>query len=131
MSRVSSRNNQHIKGEHHKCEECSGRWISIEALKEQSEGRLPRQFPKKPLKLYNDKEGVKCPHDGAITRVCSSFGVNIDVCPECYGVWFDTSELTKALTNIDKPYIMPLSSEEDEAQALYQEALRLAVKIPY
>jgi uncharacterized protein len=40
---------------------------------------------------------VVCPRDGASLVEVNKSGVQIDVCPECKGVWLDRGELEKIL----------------------------------
>jgi Zn-finger nucleic acid-binding protein len=38
---------------------------------------------------------MKCPKDGTAMKRFPIYNINIDVCPECHGVWFDGDELMR------------------------------------
>ena len=38
-----------------------------------------------------------CPRDGVVMSIVEFKGVEVDVCGECYGVWFDQQELDQLL----------------------------------
>ena len=40
---------------------------------------------------------MKCPVDGERLVVSERYGVEIDYCPECRGVWLDRGELDKII----------------------------------
>lgn len=40
---------------------------------------------------------MKCPVDGATLVVTERYGVEIDYCPTCRGVWLDRGELDKII----------------------------------
>lgn len=40
---------------------------------------------------------MKCPIDGTLLAMTERYGVEIDYCPECRGVWLDRDELEKII----------------------------------
>ena len=41
---------------------------------------------------------LMCPNDDTPMQELSPYGVQLDVCPQCHGVWLDRGELEKLLT---------------------------------
>ena len=46
---------------------------------------------------------MKCPKCGADLREKEMYGVKVDVCPECSGVWFDAGEIDLMQTEDKHP----------------------------
>lgn len=44
---------------------------------------------------------LMCPNDNAPMQEISRNGVQLDVCPQCRGVWLDRGELEKLLTQAE------------------------------
>lgn len=40
---------------------------------------------------------MKCPVDNSVLLMSDKFGIEIDYCPECRGVWLDRGELDKII----------------------------------
>ena len=40
---------------------------------------------------------MNCPHDGTVLWVARRSGIEVDVCPQCRGVWSDRGELDKIM----------------------------------
>ena len=57
-----------------------------------------------------------CPVDGATLVMTERFGIEIDYCPKCRGVWLDRGELDKiierALAEADAPAARPARAPE-------------------
>lgn len=46
---------------------------------------------------------MNCPHDGTVLWVARRSGIEVDVCPQCRGVWSDRGELDKIIARADDP----------------------------
>ncbi len=57
-----------------------------------------------------------CPVDGETLKMTERFGIEIDYCPKCRGVWLDRGELDKiierALAEADAPAARPVRAAD-------------------
>jgi uncharacterized protein len=78
---------------------------------------------------------IVCPRDGAALVEVNKSGVQIDVCPECKGVWLDRGELEKILQITrdlerefaDPPRVQapqPIASQSDSRRPEYRQESR-------
>ena len=95
-----------------RCLYCNGVWVPGESLKQ-----LLRMEPKAPsigslLGARSDEtqeaSDIACPecNDTTLTKIVS-FGVELDYCPSCNGVYFDEGELKSVLPTVHKQPFEP------------------------
>ena len=80
------------------CSRCKGLWFDygeLETLGEQTgfrSSRLPRQILDRGI-VPKRKKGL-CPRCAAVKMAPRKlFGVTIDLCPDCHGIWLDSGEI--------------------------------------
>lgn len=75
----------------HKCRACSGIWLPASSVIELI-GKTKKPDASADLVLQG---GLRCPDDGSSLEAVTRYGVEIDVCPCCGGVWLDGGELQR------------------------------------
>lgn len=84
------------------CDACGGRFIGKgllhDALGHARDGGLRRD-----VLAALPASAVRCPADGQTMRALRHEGVEIDVCPQCEGVWLDAGEF-EAITRRRKAH---------------------------
>jgi Zn-finger nucleic acid-binding protein len=74
-----------------RCESCSGIWLAGLVVARHV-GQVPRAAQ---IKRAGRQTALRCPTDGAQLTEVHHHGVEIDVCPQCAGVWLDHGELER------------------------------------
>ena len=87
------------------CEECKGHWLNCESI----ETYLAKQDQVKVETFrsvwYSSPLSIstrKCPHDQIRLGTITFKKIELDVCPQCKGLWFDELEL-EVITNRNVP----------------------------
>ena len=68
------------------CEQCHGLWLPYSAVI-RAIGHVP-----KPQVPQGRATSLKCPHDAAALSQVTHYGAEVDLCPDCSGVWLDRGE---------------------------------------
>ena len=86
------------------CQECGGLWLDrLELAKFENRANpfgdaLVAHLDQFPAALIDRSVRLRCPRHPAVVMLRRAYSqsvlVQIDVCPECGGVWLDTDELT-------------------------------------
>ncbi len=88
-----------FEGQVHRCAECQGLWITKAGLQTLSKSLrldVPELFGGAawPVASLPDSR-LTCPDDAAALAATHWREVEIDICPKCFGIWFDRDELDK------------------------------------
>jgi Zn-finger nucleic acid-binding protein len=77
------------------CRHCDGLWFSREAIHSRFRAKLP-EVTRSKRKKGPPKSGRRCPQCASKLASEDVEGVEIDVCPQCGGVWLDPGEYDAA-----------------------------------
>ena len=88
---------------YHSCLYCDGAWLSREALESLHNAPVklnPQQVSKLPLASKNETISIQCPGCKEVNlRVIRLHEIELDVCEQCSGMFFDTGELESLAKN--------------------------------
>tara|TARA_R110002124_G_scaffold207248_1_gene373748 strand:- start:1579 stop:1977 length:399 start_codon:yes stop_codon:yes gene_type:complete len=84
------------------CEDCQGTWYTndvILSMKEKEEVFSLPDFANNKYSTNTKDSPLSCPEDQSFLQSYLFHNVEIDVCPECSGVWLEKKEREKILSN--------------------------------
>lgn len=93
------------------CSKCNGMWFERDELKNAKDSTdedlrwLDFDIFEEKENKYSKKESDRvCPRDEAKleTLTYSDSKINIDVCPDCHGIWLDSGEFEKIINYLEK-----------------------------
>src|SRR5690349_6923034 len=81
------------------CPACSGAWLSGAGtglmFSRMADGAGQQRKLRESLRVEGRKSKLACVDCGIDMRTVTQRGVEIDVCPDCTGIWFDGGELKR------------------------------------
>jgi Zn-finger nucleic acid-binding protein len=78
------------------CPGCQGYWVPGEAIIKLSKQKRLKVEQLKAIHAANDNtRGLICPTDKTNLKTLKARGVEIDVCPDCLGIYFDKDEINQ------------------------------------
>jgi Zn-finger nucleic acid-binding protein len=86
-----------------RCPQCDGVWVDGAALGSVSPHLAEVRVQREQLLAFGQRGSVSCPLCDACAFEVPFFGMLIDFCPECQGIWLDGNERIGLLTELEEP----------------------------
>jgi Zn-finger nucleic acid-binding protein len=93
------------------CPNCQGYWVPGETVRKLSKQKRLKVDQLKAIRATNDNtRGLICPTDKINLKTVKVRGIEIDVCPDCLGIYFDKDEINQLVDYKEKKGSPPSGS---------------------